>query len=128
MNKPATKAHYTGILSELTGPEQPQIDASMELLIEGYQISDGPLVDIYGESDSGYGCEAQDLCIAGTKVSLYGLLVDRFVDGKFQSNGLLQYLSAMCDDALPSAADMKEEARQEALIDRAEARKEAHPD
>lgn len=126
MNKPAVQAHYAGVLAELTGPVQPQIDSSLELLVERHQIPDGPLVDIYGESDCGYGYEAQDICITGTTVSLYGLLADRFVDGKFRGNGLLQSLSAMCDETLPSAAEKKEESRQEALIDRAQERKESH--
>lgn len=126
MNKPAVQAHYAGVLAELVGPVQPQIDSSLELLVECYQISDGPLVDIYGEMDCGYGYEVADIAIAGTKISLYGLLAERFVDGKFRGNGLLRSLSAMCDETLQSAAEKKEESRQEALIDREQERKESH--
>lgn len=117
-------APLDGLIANSTGPIQPQIDDILELLVEGYQISDGPMVDLYGESDSGYGYEVQDICITGTKVSLCGLLTERLVNGKFVGNGLLQSLSAMCDDILPSAKEMREAERMEALIDRAEERKE----
>lgn len=124
MNKPAVQAHYAGVLAELAGPVQPQIDSSLELLVERHQIPDGPLVDIYGEMDCGWGYEVADIAIAGTKISLYGLLAERFVDGKFRSNGLLQSLSAMCDETLPSAAEMREELRQQAMAGRAELNRE----
>lgn len=117
-------APLDGLIANSTSPIQPQINTGLDLLIAGHQIYDGPMIDIYGETDTGYGYEAQDICLTGTTVSLYGLVSERLVDGKYQSNELLQSLSVICDDILPSAKQMREAARMEALIDRAEERKE----
>lgn len=106
-----------GLIANLAGPVQPQIDKSLELLHSGYQESPGDLMlDLYGHFNADDGYFVEGVALTGSTVDLEGLL----------SHKKLMDLSRWCDDSLPDAAQMKEESRQEAMIDRAQERKESH--
>lgn len=107
-------AHISGPLAELTGPVQPKIDGSLTLLVSGHKHGD-TFIDLYGTFDSD-GYQVLDFTLAGSLVPLWDL--------QPAGSNICASLSYWCNDYLPSAEEMREDARQQMLIDRAELNKE----
>ncbi|MFD2271375.1 hypothetical protein ACFS07_10245 [Undibacterium arcticum] len=69
MNKPATEIHYAQMAIDAN---QPQIDASYELLKSGHDYN-GLTLDLYGEHDED-GYEVYVVSLAGSTIDLFELI------------------------------------------------------
>ncbi len=132
MNKEIDKnkvvAHIGGMLAELA--KQPQVDPELILLYAGHRIQGGPLIDLYGmpplgEIDHEDGYLVVDIALHQSKISLIELFPDYQRGDEILTNQMIFRLSNWCDEFLPSAEQMREESRMEAMIDAAEEGKSA---
>ena len=113
-------AHISGVLSELVGQQQPKVDSELTLLYAGHRIQGGPLLDLYGTLDADDSYLVTDITLHGSTVSMIEMFPDHEKNGRLITNIMIERLSNWCDQNLPSAEQMRAEAKQDAASGREE--------